>query len=650
MPVVNPTLGRTSTLLSSQQQLQRVQNTQRQLAEAEAQISTGRAITRPSDAPEKIATVQYLDRRLAEREQEARNLDASLNTLNTADTGLGQTSDILIEAKTIASSQVGVGSDAETRKAEALVIDAQVDGLLEIANTQFADLSVYGGRDGAAPSGRVFEPFLGGVRYVGAIENLRTHVGAFEPEAFTSNGLDAFGALSARVRSSVDLAPVAETGLRLADVGGALGQGVRPGSLQLTVNGTAVDVDLTFADSLGDVAERVNRAIDGASPGAGALVVGVAGFEMIGNGGNTVSLADAGNGTVAADLGLNGLSSTGGVVTIGGDVRPRLIPLTALGDLATPIDFASGITVTQGEVTQTLDFSDAETVQDLQNVVENAGLGLRLQINAEGRGLDLVSEVAGLELSIGENGGTTAADLGLRSFGAETALSDFRHGVGVHFQEGEDDLSVTLHDGSAFGVNLDGAETVGDVVAAVQDAAAAAGLTPGQFNVSLATTGNGFVFTDNTAGPGSFSVGNANQSLAGTHLGVVVDAGAASVITGTDEATVRVENAFTHLMNLRDALTNDDESGITVAGTKIEDDIDAAASARASVGVQAKRLEDLQTRAEDETLQEQSMLSQLQDADLAEVISRYQQLQLQLQASLQTTAQSLQLSLLDYLN
>ncbi len=650
MPSIAPTTVRTSTLQTSQQGLSRLQNTQRELFRSEEQIATGRAISRPSDAPEKVATVQYLDRRLAEREQEERNTAAALNTLNTADTGLGEASDLLIEAKTIASSQVGVGSDADTRAAESLVIAAQVDALVEIANAQFADLSVFGGRDGAEASGRVFEPFLGGVRYTGAAENLRTLVGAFEPEAFTSNGVEAFGALSARVRSGVDLAPAASADVRLADVAGALGRGVRPGSLQLMVNGAAVDVDLSFADTLGDVAERVNAAIAEAAPGAGSLAVGPGGFELTGNGGSTVALADAGNGTAAADLGLDGLTSTGGAAAAGGDVQTRLTPLTALADLATPVDFASGITVTQGGVTQTLDFAAAETVQDLQNVVRNAELGLRLEINAGGSGLDLVSEVAGLELSIGENGGTTAADLGLRSFGEATALSEFRNGIGVVTQEGEDDVNVTLHDGSTFAVNLDGAETVGDVVAAVQNAAAATGLTPGQFALTLAATGNGLVFTDNTAGAGAFTITNANQSLAGTHLGIVGDAGPGSTITGTDEATVRVENAFTHLINLRDALVNNDESGITVAGSKIENDIDAAASARATVGVQAKRLEDLQTRAEDQTLQEQSMLSSLRDADLAEVISRYQQLQLQLQASLQTTAQSQRLSLLDYLN
>ena len=43
------------------------------------------------------------------------------------------------------------------------------------------------------------------------------------------------------------------------------------------------------------------------------------------------------------------------------------------------------------------------------------------------------------------------------------------------------------------------------------------------------------------------------------------------------------------------------------------------------------------------------MLSDLEDADLTEVLSRYQQLQIQLQASLQVAAQAQQQSLLDFL-
>jgi len=46
---------------------------------------------------------------------------------------------------------------------------------------------------------------------------------------------------------------------------------------------------------------------------------------------------------------------------------------------------------------------------------------------------------------------------------------------------------------------------------------------------------------------------------------------------------------------------------------------------------------------------EKTTLSDLQDADLTEVITRFTQLQTQLQASLRVGAQNLQLSLLDFL-
>jgi flagellin-like hook-associated protein FlgL len=48
-------------------------------------------------------------------------------------------------------------------------------------------------------------------------------------------------------------------------------------------------------------------------------------------------------------------------------------------------------------------------------------------------------------------------------------------------------------------------------------------------------------------------------------------------------------------------------------------------------------------------LAEQSLLSGLQDADVTEVITRFTQLQQQLQASMQAGAQNLHLSFLDYL-
>jgi flagellar hook-associated protein 3 FlgL len=649
MSSISSTTGRTSTMLSSQQALGRLQTTQRDLNEMQRQISTGRAVNRVSDDPAQTASILLLQRRLQEREQEGRNLQLATQTLNTADAALGEATDTLIEAKTLALSQIGVGSDPDTRRAESLVVDAQLSGMVDIANTQFNGVSVFGGNNGAAQNGLVFEEYLGGVRYVGSDQSLQTDVGSFSAQDFTSHGLTAFGSFTAEVNNGVDLDPQATAGTSLSDIAGGTNRGFVPGALDLTVNATSVTVDLSGASSFEDVATQLTDAIDQVSAGAGAVTVGPAGFVLTGNGGNTVSLADPAGTRTAASLGIDGLSSTGGVPAAGGDLGVQLTPLTNLADLGATVDLTSGITVTQGGQTATVDFSGAATVQDLQNAVDDLDLGLRLEIAPGGENLQMVSTVAGLKFSVGENGGTTASDLGIHSFDAATRLTDFRQGIGVLTVEGEDDLTVNLKDGTSFGVNLDGAADVGDVIALVDAAAGAAGVAPGDFSLALAATGTGFVATDNTAGAAEFSITNAGTSHAAEHLGLAGGAGAGSVITGTDTAERQIDNAFTDLIILRDALKNNDESGITLASGNLESDIDAVVSARAVVGVQAQRLEETSLRNEDQTLQEQSMLSNLQDADLTEVISRYQQLQLQLQASLQTSAQIQQLSLLDFL-
>ncbi|MEO1237238.1 MAG: flagellin [Planctomycetota bacterium] len=640
---------RTSTLLNSQQTLDRLQSTQRDLSEFQEQIATGRAINRVSDDPSQVASVLLIERRLLEREQEARNLELASQTLDTADLALGEATDTLIEANTIASSQIGVGSDAETRESQALVIDAQLSSLVDIANTQFNGVSVFGGNNGAALDGRVFEEFLGGVRFLGTGEKLQTDVGAFSAQDFTSEGLTAFGSFEASVNNNRDLAPQATAATRLTAIRGGTNNGFVPGSVNLTVNATEVTVDLSSVDSFGDAATVLTDAIDGVAVGAGAVTVGPNGLVLTGNGGNTVSIADLPGTRTAASLGLDGLSSTGGTPQAGADLGVQITPLTDLADLAAAVDFASGLTVTQGEQTVTVDFSTATNVEDLQNAVEDLGLGLRLDIADGGRSLEIVSTVAGLEFSVGENGGTTATDLGIHSYNQDTRLTDLRQGLGLITQEGEDDLDITLHDGTNFTVNLDTATTVGEAITLIDAAAAAAGVAPGDFTVAVPATGTGLVATDNTAGGNDFIITNAGQSHAAEHLGLLANAGAGATIEGEDTAARRLDNAFTDLILLRDALKNNDESGITLAATNLEQDIDAVVSARAIVGVQAQRLEQTRLRNEDQTLQEQSVLSNLRDADLTEVVTRFQQLQIQLQAALQTSAQLQQTSLLDFL-
>lgn len=650
MSTISPLLARTSNLMSSELLRRRLQETQRELLLAQDQASTGKRLSRGSDAPASISAVLFLNQSKIEREQQKINLEHGSGVLNLADASLRDISDILIDAQQIASSQIGIGSDETTRRTQAGVIDAQLEGAIQAANRKFNGLAIFGGNNGAQGDNPVFESFLGGVRYTGSDQNLLNDVGALVDLPFNSNGLDAFGALSSRVKSIVDLDPQANGQVRLAEIDGARSRGFSPGAIQLTVNGALSVVDLSTADTLDDVVTRINDAITNASPGAGSVSLGPGGYTLTANAGNTITISDPAGGFSASDLGLAVTAASGSVA--GGDLNVRLTGRTLLSSLGATVDFASGMQITQGAQTVNVDFSSATTVQDLQNEIASHKLGLRLSVNEGGTGLNLISEVSGIALSIGENGGSTATDLGLRTMGGSTLLSDFRRGVGVELTPaGEPDLEIQLQGGQNFQVDLAGANTVDDVVNLIGAAATTAGLTLGvNFDVQLAANGNGIELTDNTSGAGfDFYVANAGQSFAAEHLGIKQNVGTANTITGSDQSAVVVENVFTHLMELSAALKNNDERGITLAGSKIEDDIDYVVSARARVGVQGRRIEDQLTLIEDRDIQEQTVLSQLQDADLTEVLTRFSQLQIQLQASLQIGSANQQLTLLDFL-
>ena len=651
---------RTTLLQSSGSLLSSLAKSQRQLADFQNRISTGIAVRTPSDAPAHASSILRVQSALEARDQHDRNLQNGLGVLNNVEGALADGSDILLEARSIGMSQIGIGSNADTRRSESAVIDAQIHALLDIANRQHAGIALFGGDRSTVPDDRVFQDFLGGIRYLGGSNFLTTHLGFQAPLAINSNGVEAFGALSTRVRSQVDLDPRATDSTSLSAIDGAQGLGYRPGSIQVSVDGTAVLVDLVDADTLGDIVTRVNDAVNSVDPTAGSLSIlagpGAGGFDLTANAGHSISITEAGiGGQTAADLGLV-LSASGSTVS-GLDLNPRLTLQTSLSDLGTAVDLVGGLVITQGGQQKVADFSSAATIQDMMNEVENLQLGVRLQINGAGTGLNLVSEVSGLELSVGENaGGTTAGDLGLRSLGAQTELADFNNGLGVHRVLGEDDLRIELHDGTAIDVNLDDVTTVSGVVAAIQAAATAAGKSVGapgsggtDFNIGLVPDGNGFALEDNTAGAADFRVVQLGTSLAATDLGIYENAAAGGAINGQDVAPVRADGVLTHLMALRDALVRDDSRGIVFATDALERDIDDLARVRADIGVRSQRVQQQQERSSDLRIAEHSLLSDLRDADLTEAITRFAQLQQQLSASLQVGAQNLQRTFLDFL-
>jgi flagellin-like hook-associated protein FlgL len=657
-------LPRIPTLLGAQILQSSLQRTNRDLLQLQVQLASAKAVNRPSDDTVAAGLITVLDDVIEGRRQRLRNLEHAQAILNTQDAAVGDANDLLLDAKSVALSQIGVGSDAATRESQAVIIDAILAQMTGIANRSYLDVHFFGGDATAAPP---MSELLGGVRYGGRGSGLQADLGLAPTVRLTTSGESVFGALSTRVSGERDLDPLALSATRLADLGGAVGLGVRPGAVNVNVNGTDYALDLSGAATVGDVALALQDLLDASVPGAlaagGVTLDAATGnrFNVDLNAGFTVTITDVGSEGAAADLGLAGVSFEDGVNEVGGDFDPRLTPLTPLSSL-------SGVTVPLGTIrignggqVRDLDLSGAVTVQDLVNAVHGLNLGVRVEIAATGDRLDFVNELSGGLMSIGEvGGGATATELGVRSLAATTLLDDFNQGRGVEILSGavdpvsglpdpakDLDFRVTVKDGRSFDVDLAGATTVQDVLDAVNAAAGAAGLLPGEFQAGLASDGNGLALTDATAGA-TTSVTALNGSHAAEHLGILGSTGSATLI-GQDRATVAVDGVFAHLMALRDALRGNDEAGITIAAEKLEGDLDRLSRARAETGARSRRVADAIGHEEDLTIQDTALRSEVQDLDFTEAAIRFAALQRQMQAVLATAGQTSSLSLLDFL-
>jgi flagellar hook-associated protein 3 FlgL len=669
-------------MLSSQILLSNITRTNLALINVQQQMASGKAVNRPSDDSVRAAGISILEDRLERRDQRLRNLSSATASLGLLDSSLGDANDLLHEARGIASGQIGVTSDATTRKTQAVVIDSMIQELYLLANRETNGLYIFGG---STPSQRPIEELYGGFRYVGRGSGLITDLDLGGRIPVTIGGDNAIGETSARLKSTIDLDPGLTLDTRLDDLNGARGVGISPGVISFSFDGSpAAEVDLTEAETVGDVVEALTAAIQqyesqysvtilnpgGVSVSGGSISIDVA----AGAPDPQLTFSESGLGAMAEDLGLTAAPFEA-TNTLGASTDPRLTMLTdlsAIPGLTLPLgSIRISFTRNGNAVNRDIDLSSAQTLDDVRNLIETGAPGVRVQINNAGTGIDVFNEVSGPAMSIQEvsGGALTATQLGIRSLNASTLLSDFNHGRGVEIANGavdpetglpdpahDVDFTIQLGNGDSFAVDLRpedvvSVQTVIDRINAQAAAAVTAGDIPaGAFNATLTDGANGIAFQD-LAGLGEISVAQNNNSPAAEQLGLLdgaFDAPSATFLA-QDRATVRVDSLFTQLMDLRDSLLNDDVSGITLAGEDIQQSVDRLAGARALVGVYDSRVERETTRQEDQSLLDEQFRSQLQDLDFAEAAVRFNLLQTQLTASLSVGAQTQTRSLLDFL-
>ncbi|MEE8170704.1 MAG: flagellar filament capping protein FliD, partial [Phycisphaerae bacterium] len=318
------------------------------------------------------------------------------------------------------------------------------------------------------------------------------------------------------------------------------GQGIRTGAIRITDRaGSTAEVDLSAVRSVEDVLTAIN-AVSGIAVNARVQGDRIVLEDQTGLASGNLTIADAGGGFTATDLGIVGSSATGRIdgadlvslstdlgldlLNDGNGVRRskngqdlriefadgslldvdlsgRLAPDTALALLNRGNGVAAGsirITNRDGQSAD-VDLSSAQTVLDVVAAINAAGIDVTAAI-ASG-GIQLTDSTGGDgTLEVAElSGGTTARDLGLLGTSTET------------FLRGREVYRV---------------ETLGDVINAINLNPANAG----RVSASISADGDHLELADLTTGPGEFSVIALGDSQAAADLGLLEPASGGGVI------------------------------------------------------------------------------------------------------------------------
>ena len=655
MAITPINISRVSNNMQTLSLLSSLQANQLDLFLQQNRLASGLRINAPSDDPVGAAQALEMTQTLERQEQILANIRHASSFMDTTDATIGDISSRLIEASAIASEMVSSTTDQGSRDANAILIRGYIDDMVNFGTREFAGMYLFGGQQTTSSP---FTRDTGGVEYRGDAGQLLTNIGAGLDEQFNLTGGELFGSLTGRIEGYVDLDPVMTEDTRLADLAGAASLGVDLGFVRVTLDSPGVSfvADLSQADNVGDAIDYLYAAAEeaGLTTGSGGQ------FEVSVNndqngltvsaGGGNVTIAEAGGGTTARDLGI--LGSGAGQID-GLDVQPLLTGETAITALFGGTGAALGsIEVQNGETAYTVDLSAAETVQDILNALNTAGAEIIAAINDAGTGINVTNPVSGWKLSIGEVGGNTAATLGLLSLYGGTTLDSLDPTGSFETVAGKADITIVSRAGDPVNVDLDGATTIQDVLDLINAAATAQNV---DIEATLAVDGTGIRLVDTTGGTAStLHVERANASFAIDALGLEksADSQADTELISDRIGTVQPDSVFTALIELDLALRQtgeDQEQRITAAAQKIDEFIERANRVHGLVAARSQAMGQRVNYTEQAVTATQSLLSQVRDLDYTQAITEFQMAQTILQANLMTGSRLMSLSLLNFI-
>jgi flagellar hook-associated protein 3 FlgL len=280
--------------------------------------------------------------------------------------------------------------------------------------------------------------------------------------------------------------------------------------------------------------------------------------------------------------------------------------------------------------------NSTDTVGNLISRINSAGVNVTASINSNGNGLQLVdnSTVITQSMTVSEvSGGSTAMELGILgkrdgtlsgsdlnpTMTSSTRISNLDGGNGLTLND------INIVNGTASGaITLSSATTLGDIINLINNAGS-------NVTASINSAGNSLQITSN-------------------------DSSTVAVVRniGTDETAESLglgggKNIFATLFKLRDAFEKDDTSAILASLDTLDSSLASINNSRAIIGASLSRLDNSNYVHVQEVVDRTAQLSKIEDADIIKSASDLANLQFALQATLSSTAQILQPTLLDFL-
>lgn len=139
-------ITRVTQNMLSQRSLAGVQTSLAALSRTTEQLSSGKRLTRPSDAPTDVSSALRLRASLAQTEQYSRNASDGLAWMGLTDTALQSVGDQVRRARELALQGASTGTmSAAAREALAVEVDQIRAGVVSTANTTYLGRPVFGG-------------------------------------------------------------------------------------------------------------------------------------------------------------------------------------------------------------------------------------------------------------------------------------------------------------------------------------------------------------------------------------------------------------------------------------------------------------------------------------------------------------------------